>query len=294
MNIEEKRKNNIIIKEFLDYLNFEKGNSQKTIESYSNDLRIFFNEIDIIYDKIEKEDVYKYIEIIRQKFKNNTIQRKVAAIKHFFRFCYLNKYISTDPSNSVKNIKKEYRLPQILSNKEILAILDSYNHNPKERRDLMILKLLIATGARISEIINIEIKDIENNDYEYIKLFGKGSKYRIVPIYPALADDIKEFIEKYRPILKDASNNHRLFPDTRRESFWKRLKKHADNVGITKNVHPHVFRHSIATGLLKNGADIRVVQEILGHKTISTTELYTHVEKSTLKNIYKEIKIGDE
>ena len=135
---------------------------------------------------------------------------------------------------------------------------------------------------------------MENQNYEFIKVLGKGSKYRVIPIYDSLEKEIKEFINDYRPELKGASETFNLFPGTRRENFWKRLKVIAKNAGIEKNIYPHIFRHSLATVLLSNGADIRIVQEILGHSNISTTEIYTHVEKSKLKNIYNNIKLGDE
>ena len=158
----------------------------------------------------------------------------------------------------------------------------------------MICKMLIATGARISEILNLEIKNVENTDFEFVKVFGKGSKYRYIPIYPELEKELKEYIEKYRPGLKKSEFSYLLFPGIRRENFWKILNKHALNVGIEKKIHPHLFRHSTATLLLENGADIRMVQEILGHASIKTTEIYTHVEKSILKKIYQSVKIGEE
>ena len=135
---------------------------------------------------------------------------------------------------------------------------------------------------------------MENQNYEFIKVLGKGSKYRVIPIYDSLEKEIKEFIQDYRTKLKGADETFNLFPGARRENFWKRLKVIAKNAGIEKNIYPHIFRHSLATVLLSNGADIRIVQEILGHSNISTTEIYTHVEKSKLKNIYNNIKLGDE
>ena len=121
-----------------------------------------------------------------------------------------------------------------------------------------------------------------------------SSKYRIIPVYNSLELEIKEYLVNVRPNLKEATETFKLFPGIRRENFWKKLKKIAKDSGIQKNVYPHIFRHSVATVLLSNGADIRIVQEILGHSNISTTEIYTHVEKSDLKKIYNKIKIGDD
>ena len=282
------------IKAFLDYLKFEKGNSDNTIKSYNIDLKNFFEYIDKNIKEVTTEDIYEYIEYLKSKYVYNTVIRKVSCIKSLFKFCYMEKLIDKDPSNKIRNLNKEIRLPEILTLEEIKKIINSFDHSPENRRNQMICKMLIATGARISEILNLEIKNVENTDFEFVKVFGKGSKYRYIPIYPELEKELKEYIEKYRPGLKKSEFSYLLFPGIRRENFWKILNKHALNVGIEKKIHPHLFRHSTATLLLENGADIRMVQEILGHASINTTEIYTHVEKSILKKIYQSVKIGEE
>ncbi|WP_156299255.1 tyrosine-type recombinase/integrase [Streptobacillus canis] len=279
---------------FLDYLKFEKGNADKTIESYRNDLYTFFKKVNKGVDEVTSDDIYEYIERLKEKYVYNTVIRKVSSIKSFFKFCYMEKVIKLDPANKIHNLKKEKRLPHALTVEEIKAIIESFNHEPTSRRDQLIVKFLVATGARISEVLNLEIKDIENSDFEFAKLYGKGSKYRFVPIYLELENEIKEYIKDVRPKLKGAEGSYLLFPGIRRENFWKVLNKHAQNVGIEKNIHPHLFRHSAATMMIENGADIRIVQELLGHASITTTEVYTHVEKSKLKEIYKRVKIGEE
>ena len=282
------------IKAFLDYLKFEKGNSDNTIKSYNIDLRNFFEYIDKNIKEVNTEDIYEYIEYLKGKYVYNTVIRKVSCIKSLFKFCYMEKLIDKDPSNKIKNLNKEKRLPEILTLEEIKKIINSFDHTPENRRNQMVCKMLIATGARISEILNLEIKNVENTDFEFVKVFGKGSKYRYIPIYPELENELKEYINVYRSQLKSSVGSFLLFPGIRRENFWKVLNKHALNVGIEKKIHPHLFRHSTATLLLENGADIRMVQEILGHASIKTTEIYTHVEKSTLKKIYESVKIGEE
>ena len=282
------------IKAFLDYLKFEKGNSDNTIKSYNIDLRNFFEYIDKNIKEVNTEDIYEYIEYLKGKYVYNTVIRKVSCIKSLFKFCYMEKLIDKDPSNKIKNLNKEKRLPEILTLEEIKKIINSFDHTPENRRNQMVCKMLIATGARISEILNLEIKNVENTDFEFVKVFGKGSKYRYIPIYPELENELKEYINVYRSQLKSSIGSFLLFPGIRRENFWKVLNKHALNVGIEKKIHPHLFRHSTATLLLENGADIRMVQEILGHASIKTTEIYTHVEKSTLKKIYESVKIGEE
>lgn len=282
------------IKAFLDYLKFEKGNSDNTIKSYNIDLKNFFDYLEKNIKEVNTEDIYEYIEYLKGKYVYNTVIRKVSCIKSLFKFCYMEKLIDKDPSNKIKNLNKEKRLPEILTIEEIKKIINSFDHTPENRRNQMICKMLIATGARISEILNLEIKNVENTDFEFVKVFGKGSKYRYIPIYPELENELKEYINIYRSQLKSSIGSFLLFPGIRRENFWKVLNKHALNVGIEKKIHPHLFRHSTATLLLENGADIRMVQEILGHASIKTTEIYTHVEKSTLKKIYESVKIGEE
>ncbi|WP_066900331.1 tyrosine-type recombinase/integrase [Streptobacillus notomytis] len=282
------------VNSFLDYLKFEKGNADKTIESYRNDLYTFFKKVNKKVCDITSDDIYQYIEKLKEKYTYNTVIRKISSIKSFFKFCYIEKIIKNDPANKIHNLKKEKRLPNALSFEEINAIIQSFNHEPVNRRNQLIVKFLVATGARISEVINLEIKDIENSDFEFAKLYGKGSKYRFVPIYLELEKEIKEYIKDIRPKIKGSERSYLLFPGIRRENFWKILNKHAQNVGIEKKIHPHIFRHSTATMMIENGADIRVVQELLGHVSITTTEVYTHVEKSKLKEIYKKVKIGEE
>ena len=282
------------IKAFLDYLKFEKGNSDNTIKSYNIDLKNFFDYLEKNIKEVSTEDIYEYIEYLKGKYVYNTVIRKVSCIKSLFKFCYMEKLIDKDPSNKIKNLNKEKRLPENLTLEEIKKIINSFDHTPENRRNQMICKMLIATGARISEILNLEIKNVENTDFEFVKVFGKGSKYRYIPIYPELENELKEYINVYRSQLKSSVGSFLLFPGIRRENFWKVLNKHALNVGIEKKIHPHLFRHSTATLLLENGADIRMVQEILGHASIKTTEIYTHVEKSTLKKIYESVKIGEE
>lgn len=288
------KQNNLYIKEFSDYLSFEKGSSKNTVAGYERDLKMFFHYIEKLATDVTEEDIYEYIRTIGEELKRNSVLRKIASIRTFYKFCYLNKMIKEDPTGMIKSLKREKRLPEVLNLNEVKAIIDNFNHTPEGMRDRLIIKFLIATGARVSEILNLDIKDVENQGYEFIKVLGKGSKYRVVPIYDGLEKEIREYIMNFRPKLKGAENSFRLFPDTRRENFWKRLKKSAKNAGIEKNVYPHIFRHSVATVLLSNGADIRIVQEILGHANISTTELYTHVEKSDLKKIYNKIRIGDD
>ena len=286
--------NKMQIREFLDFLKYEKGSSKSTADGYNRDLVQFFLFVEKNYDEIEERNVFEYIEYINEKLKKNSVSRKVSAIKTFYKFCYLNKAVKKDPAGMVKSLKREHRLPEILTLKEMKKIIDNCPSTPEGMQNMLIIKFLIATGARISEILNLEIKDLENKEYEFIKVLGKDSKYRIVPIYDNFENEIKNYLDVYRSKLKNAKNSFKIFPNTRREKFWKDLKIIAKDARIEKNVYPHIFKYSIAEILLENSVDISIVQEILGHATIITAEVYPHFEKDELKMIYNNIKLGDD
>ena len=286
--------NKMQIREFLDFLKYEKGSSKSTADGYNRDLVQFFLFVEKNYDEIEERNVFEYIEYINEKLKKNSVSRKVSAIKTFYKFCYLNKAVKKDPAGMVKSLKREHRLPEILTLEEMKKIIDNCPSTPEGMQNMLIIKFLIATGARISEILNLEIKDLENKEYEFIKVLGKDSKYRIVPIYDNFGNEIKNYLDVYRSKLKNAKNSFKIFPNTRREKFWKDLKIIAKHARIEKNVYPHIFKYSIAAILLENSVDISIVQEILGHATIITAEVYPHFEKDELKMIYNNIKLGDD
>ena len=286
--------NKMQIREFLDFLKYEKGSSKSTADGYNRDLVQFFLFVEKNYDEIEERNVFEYIEYINEKLKRNSVSRKVSAIKTFYKFCYLNKAVKKDPAGMVKSLKREHRSPEILTLEEMKKIIDNCPSTPEGMQNMLIIKFLIATGARISEILNLEIKDLENKEYEFIKVLGKDSKYRIVPIYDNFENEIKNYLDVYRSKLKNAKNSFKIFPNTRREKFWKDLKIIAKDARIEKNVYPHIFKYSIAAILLENSVDISIVQEILGHATIITAEVYPHFEKDELKMIYNNIKLGDD
>ena len=286
--------NKMQIREFLDFLKYEKGSSKSTADGYNRDLVQFFLFVEKNYDEIEERNVFEYIEYINEKLKRNSVSRKVSAIKTFYKFCYLNKAVKKDPAGMVKSLKREHRSPEILTLEEMKKIIDNCPSTPEGMQNMLIIKFLIATGARISEILNLEIKDLENKEYEFIKVLGKDSKYRIVPIYDYFENEIKNYLDVYRSKLKNAKNSFKIFPNTRREKFWKDLKIIAKYARIEKNVYPHIFKYSIAAILLENSVDISIVQEILGHATIITAEVYPHFEKDELKMIYNNIKLGDD
>lgn len=281
------------VNEFIDFINIEKGLSVNTQNWYKRDIELMLEFIKKNPTSIEEDDIFSYIETLRKKFTAYTVLRKISSIKNFYRFLKSEKKITVDPCRNLENIKKNIKVPEVLKLNEVKALIDVIGNNPLEQRDRMILKLLYSTGARISEIINLKIDDIDT-DFKFIRLLGKGNKIRLVPIYKEIGEELEFFIKNIRRIfIKEGNTETYLFPDISRQNYWRRLKIYAKKAGIKKNIYPHILRHSVATILLENRADIRIVQEIMGHSSIATTELYTHVDKSVIRNIYDTIKIGD-
>jgi len=286
--------NNQVILDFIDYLSFEKGLAENTIKSYKKDITLFFDFVkNDNYKEIKEKDILKYIEIMKTKYKNNSIYRKITSIKVFFYYLFENSMIKSLPTEHLEGIKKGNYLPEILSIGEIKDVLYAIDNSKEGQRDKIITKLLIATGARISEILELKIENIDE-DFQYIRVFGKGSKFRIIPLYKEVQDELVFYIENVRKtVIKDELSID-VFPNMTRQNYWKKLKKYAKNAKVEKNIYPHILRHSVATGMMENGADIRVVQEILGHSDISTTQIYTHLNKRDLKNVYDKVSIGDD
>ncbi|OQY08408.1 MAG: integrase, partial [Fusobacteriia bacterium 4572_132] len=282
-------KNNQVIQDFIDHLSFEKGLAENTIKAYKKDIMLFFDFLqNKSYSDVKEKEILNYIEIMKKKYKNNSIYRKITSIKVFFYYLFENSMIEFLPTDHLEGIKKGMYLPEILSIEEIKDIINAIDNSKQGKRDKIITKLLIATGARISEILGLEIGNIDEN-FQYIRVFGKGSKFRIIPLYKEVQQDLIFYIENIRKtIIKDETSTY-VFPNMTRQNYWKKLKKYAENAKIEKNIYPHIFRHSVATGMMENGADIRVVQEILGHTDISTTQVYTHLNKKELKKIYKKV-----
>lgn len=287
--------NNTVIFDFETYMMIEKGLSENTIKSYIKDLKIFFQVLeDKNYSEITEEDVLKYMDWMEKKYRRNTILRKISVIKSFYNFLLREDYnLEEIPTANIEDLNKGQYIPAVLTPEEIKRIIEATENSKSGIRDKVIIKILFATGARVSEIINLKIEDVDLVDFDYVRILGKGGKGRLVPLYEEVGRELKYYIENIRKKDELGTNNYRIF-DVSRQLFWHNLKKYAKNAGIKKNVHPHLLRHSIATEMIKNGADIRVVQEILGHSSIATTEVYTHLDKGNLKKMYNKIGIGDE
>jgi integrase/recombinase XerD len=290
-----KRTDITLIKEYESYLRFEKGLAQNTIDAYLRDIAFFSKFIgEKSVSTAVFDDITLYMEKMGTRFSSSTIIRKTTAIRGFYDFLLKEGHIANAPSEKLDSMKKGKYIPEVISVQEIKRIFSAINVNtPEGKRDYMILFLIFATGARISEVLSLKVEDI-SGDMRFIRLKGKGNKTRLVPLYDEVGVKLKEYITDVRDILvKKGNDDFKLFSGMSRNNYWRRLKNYAASAGIEKNVFPHIVRHTVATGLLQNGADIRIVQEILGHASIMTTEIYTHVDKKKLKNLYDETGLGE-
>ncbi|HXI14184.1 MAG TPA: site-specific tyrosine recombinase XerD [Thermoanaerobaculia bacterium] len=279
---------------FLDYLTVEKGLAVNSIRSYALDLRHFGHFL--IDQKLELEavrrlDLTKYFQLIRGiGISARSGARALAAIRGFFRFLVAERHLTSDPTENIENPKLWSNLPGSISAEDIEALLAAPDRSTRDGlRDSAMLELLYATGLRVSELIHVRIDDLEL-DAGFLRTIGKGSKERIVPFGDKARDTILRYMELGRPLL-DKYHDRALFLSNRgrsmtRQSFWLKIVKYARMAGIGGDVSPHSLRHSFATHLLENGADLRSVQMMLGHSDISTTQIYTHVTRARLQKLY--------
>ena len=284
------------VEQFIHYLAVERGLAKNTLESYGRDLKQFQGYIKKNSDKKIEEStntlITEYLGVLKEQGKAvSTISRNIAAIKSFYQYLVKKEYLKQDPSERLETPKIEKKLPKILSIGEVESLLKQPNvKNAGGIRDKAMLELLYATGIRVSEIIGLNISDI-NLEMGYIRCYGKGTKERIVPLGSIAIKSVREYIQKGRLNIVRSSEEAALFINHHgkrltRQGFWKIIKKYAAQAQITKEITPHTLRHSFATHLLENGADLRSVQEMLGHADISTTQIYTHINKNPLKEVY--------
>lgn len=286
------------LKEYLATLKIEKNLSENTINSYKSDLTSFLNfitqsGIDDLSD-IKTTHITSFFKLLKEAGLNETsAARYFSSLKGFFKYLYRNEYIKTNPVEKISPPKISRKLPEVLNVREINLILEQPNvEDTIGLRDKAILELFYACGTRISELINIKINDLFLSE-EVIRVFGKGSKERLIPIGSSAIKWIIEYLKKSRPLLvKNIKSENYLFLNQRGTKFsrmgiWKIVKQYVKQAGIEKNVHPHTFRHSFATHLIEGGADLRAVQEMLGHSDISTTQIYTHIDRDYIKLVHK-------
>lgn len=285
------------IQMFLDYLTVERGLSRNTIASYGEDLKKFSEYIDSLgiksLDGIKRNDVVNFMLSLKDRgLSSNSISRALVAVKVFFRFLVRERMTKTDVTSVLDSPKLIRALPEVLSIDEVERLLSAPNLRKwMGLRDKAALELFYATGLRVSELSDLLVNNI-NMDIGFIKCSGKGGKERIVPLGKVASQYLSKYMSKVRPVLsKKASDSHvflsKLGRKISRQSLWKIMKKYARDAGIKKEITPHTLRHSFATHLLERGADLRSVQEMLGHANIATTQLYTHIDKGRLKGIHR-------
>ena len=283
------------IKLFLEFLKDEKKLSENTLQSYRRDILQYQEYVEknkINYAKANKEDMKTYLEYLKEIGKKpSTVSRNLASIRSFYQFLIRVKKVKRDPTEDIQSPKIEKRVPSVLTAQEVELLLDQPKDvDLKGTRDKAMLEFAYATGMRVTEIISLDIDDV--NLEESFVVCRNGSKQRNIPLGSMSLKALREYVEEARPILIKNENERALFVNingTRltRQGFWKIIKYYKEQAHITKDITPHVLRHSFATHLLQNGADLKAIQTMLGHSDITSTQVYMQFQDSGLKDIYQ-------
>ncbi len=283
------------LKYFFDFLENDKKLSDNTLQSYKRDLKQFKNYLeacDIHYNKVKEEDIKDYIRDLQgQGKKASSISRGIASIRSFYQFVLKNKKVKVDPTQNIQSPKIEKRIPSVLTAKEVELLLDQPKDvDLKGIRDKAMLEFAYATGMRVTEIISLNIEDV-NLEEGYVTC-KHVNKQRNIPLGNMSLKALKEYVEEARDILVKNEGEEALFVNINgsrltRQGFWKIIKYYKEQAHITKDITPHVLRHSFATHLLQNGADLKAIQTMLGHSDISSTQVYMQFQDEGLKNVYR-------
>jgi integrase/recombinase XerD len=289
----------LFLKEYLAYLKLEKNLSENTLSSYKNDISAFISFLKTFKvsdpSEISSDKITLFFKTLKDfELTNTSTARYFSSLKGFFSYLIKNNYIKKNPIEKISAPKLSKKLPSVLNVNEIDLILSKPDvSDTLGLRDKAILELFYACGTRVSELINLKISDLFLND-EVIRVFGKGSKERLIPIGSSAIKWMEEYLKKGRSsLMKISKSGNIVFLNSRgtklsRMGVWKIIDRYVKEAGIKKEVHPHTFRHSFATHLLEGGADLRAVQEMLGHADISTTQIYTHIDRDYIKQVHKQ------
>lgn len=281
---------------FIDHLWLEDGLSKNTLESYRQDLTSFVIWLSTQHKQllqVDQADIQQYLAVKFPHSKPRSIGRLIASLRRFYRYCLRENKISVDPTLQIESPKLPRSLPKSLNEDEVLSLLNAPDLNqPAGLRDRAMLELLYACGLRVSELVGIKTTEVSLPD-AVVRVTGKGSKTRLVPMGEEAADWISKYLRQARPEILQKRLSDALFVTNRgeamtRQTFWYLIKRYALIAGIAKQLSPHVLRHAFATHLLNHGADLRVVQMLLGHSDISTTQIYTHVARERLKKLHSQ------
>ncbi len=283
------------LKQFLKFLEVSKKVSNNTLQSYRRDLLQFeqyLNEQGIKYNKATNEDLKKYFDYLKEQNKKpSTISRTIASIRAFYQYEVRNNKVEKDPTENIQSPKIEKRVPSILTSEEVELLLEQPQKvDLKGARDKAMLEFAYATGMRVTEIISLNLEDI--NLEERTVICRNRNKTRIIPLGKISANAIKEYIEEARNVLVKSDKERAVFVNLNgkrltRQGFWKIIKYYQEQANITKDITPHTLRHSFATHLLQNGADLKSIQTMLGHSDISSTQVYMQFQNGGINDVYK-------
>lgn len=275
-------------KDFLEYLKYERRVSVNTVDSYGENLLLLKNYTNKYLISLKKEDIKDFLDNVEAT--PRTKAHYLTVFNSFYKYLVFMDKIKSNPCDGIKAPKLEKKLPTYLTNEEIAKLFNIRLTKPVDYRNKAILEVMYATGARISEVINLELNQIDFEEC-IIRVVGKGKKERIIPLDDVAIDALDNYINNYRPFLIKNETCNYVFLNKNgekisRQMIFKILKNLANKAGITKEISPHTLRHSFASNLLNNGADLRVIQELLGHENLETTEIYSHLQNKKIKDDY--------
>ena len=275
-------------KDFLEYLKYERRVSVNTVDSYGENLLLLKNYTNKDLISLKKEDIKDFLDNVEATAR--TKAHYLTVFNSFYKYLVFMDKIKSNPCDGIKAPKLEKKLPTYLTNEEIAKLFNIRLTKPVDYRNKAILEVMYATGARISEVINLELNQIDFEEC-IIRVVGKGKKERIIPLDDVAIEALDNFINNYRPFLIKNETCNYVFLNKNgekisRQMIFKMLKNLANKAGITKEISPHTLRHSFASNLLNNGADLRVIQELLGHENLETTEIYSHLQNKKIKDDY--------
>jgi len=275
-------------KDFLEYLKYERRVSVNTVDSYGENLLLLKNYTNKDLISLKKEDIKDFLDNVEATAR--TKAHYLTVFNSFYKYLVFMDKIKSNPCDGIKAPKLEKKLPTYLTNEEIAKLFNIRLTKPVDYRNKAILEVMYATGARISEVINLELNQIDFEEC-IIRVVGKGKKERIIPLDDVAIDALDNYINNYRPFLIKNETCNYVFLNKNgekisRQMIFKMLKNLANKAGITKEISPHTLRHSFASNLLNNGADLRVIQELLGHENLETTEIYSHLQNKKIKDDY--------
>ena len=288
------------IEDYIHFIQVERQLADNTLQSYRRDLQSYAKHLEkeqllASFNEVQREHILIYLQNMRAKGKSaRTVARQISSIRSFHQFLLREKVATTDPTVHLEMPVVEKKLPEVLSIEQIDALIAAPDINkPQGVRDVAMLELLYGSGMRISELIELNLEDVHLT-MGFVRVFGKGGKERIIPLGRGALQACSTYVNAARKqLLANYPKTDAFFISNRgkrltRQGCWKLLKEHAERADITQHITPHVLRHSFATHLIENGADLRSVQELLGHSDISTTQIYTHISKTRLSEVYKQ------